>query len=113
VRNDGSKSKQFETQYSKQTRGVLEYETGERNDADRESDADKKKNIYKKKTNMGNINDRISPGRNLDGSRRATVDRRAYSVKRTLPTGTNAPIRGKSGASWGNVWCWSARGSNF
>jgi hypothetical protein len=42
-----------------------------------DSDAHKKKYIYKKKTNMGNINDRISPGRNFDGSRRATVDRRA------------------------------------
>jgi len=44
VRNGGGKSKQFETQYSKQARGpgVLENEAGERNDANRESDADKK-----------------------------------------------------------------------
>ena len=69
--------------------------------------------IYIKKKNMGNIDDRISPGRNFDGSRRATVDRRVYGVKRTLPTGTNAPIRGKSGASWGNVWCGGAGGSSF
>jgi len=76
VRNDGGKSKQFETQYSKQARGVLEHETGERNDADER--AMQTRNIYKKKKpNMGNIKDRISPGRNFDGSRRATVDWRA------------------------------------
>ena len=75
------------------------------------------KKIYiKKKTKkyMGNINDRISPGRNFDGSGRASVDRRAYSrMKGTLPTGTNTPIGGKSGASWRNIWCWSARRSSF
>jgi len=41
------------------------------------------------------------------------VDRRVHSMKRTLPTGTNASIRRKSSASWGNVWCWNARGSSF
>lgn len=104
MRNDGEKSKQFETQYSKQARGDFEYETGERNGGDTERAVQTKNICITKKTNMGNINVKISPGRNLDGSRRATVDRRAYSVKRTLPTGTNAPIGGKSSASWGNVW---------
>jgi len=45
----GEKSKQFETRYSEQTRGVLEYETGERNDRNRESNADKKIYIKKRK----------------------------------------------------------------
>lgn len=48
----------------------------------------------KKKTeiDMGNVNDKTSPSRNLNGSRRAMVDWRAHGMIRTLPTSTNAPV---------------------
>jgi hypothetical protein len=48
----------------------------------------------KKKTeiDMGNVNDKISSSRNLNGSRRAMVDWGAHGVIRTLPTSTNAPV---------------------
>jgi len=57
-----------------------------------ESNVDKKIEKEQIATDIDHINDRISPSRHSDGSRRAMVDRRAHNVIRTLPTGTNSAI---------------------